>query len=178
LNDGLCLLDNNKYCNRVHRFCMLLRTRSMWRSSLQVAKLFQLIQKLIMLQFLICCNWIQNKNQFRCVTPTNWSWSGWYNNFANVVIGCLKLPPLCCRGYFIIMLNRCSVLSTRLCIQPLLLGWLLRCQKLIGWRYLWPFKAPCDYFWHLLYRFKTIVNSSSFDQHVIEIKSHKGIKNS
>ncbi len=34
-----------------------------------------------------------------------------------------------CRNYFINMLNRWGVLSIRFCIWPLLLGWLLGCQK-------------------------------------------------
>jgi len=84
--------------------------------------------------------------------------SRWFNNFGNIVIECYKLPPLCwrlsplcCKDYFISMSNKFRVLSTRLCIQPLLLGRLLGCQKLIDWRYFWfpSFLLLC---WYLMKR--------------------------
>jgi hypothetical protein len=53
---------------------------------------------------------------------------------------CFKLPSMSCKGYLINMSNMFNILFIRLCIWPLLLGELLRCQKLTSWRYwLFPF---------------------------------------
>ncbi len=116
---------------------MLLRIRSMWRSSLKLCNYPNQVKKLVALQFWICYGWIQNKIRFRCIVTNNRCWLEGHSCSRNVVIGCCKLPSLFCRGYFINISNKFGVLFTWLCIWPSLLGWLLRCQKLTNWRYLW-----------------------------------------
>lgn len=68
-------------------------------------------------------------NWFICVVPNNQCWSGWYNNFGNVVTRCCRFPYLSCISNFICMLNRCGVLSIWLCVWPSSLGQLLGYPK-------------------------------------------------
>ncbi len=100
-----------------------------------------------MLQFWIYYNWIQTRNQFRCIVTNNRCWSKGHNSFRNTIIECCILPSMSCRDYLISMLNKFSVLPTQLWIQPPLLGRLLRCQNLTNLKYLWfpSFLLLCQY---------------------------------
>ncbi len=91
---------------------------------------------MITLQFRISYGWIQNKNLFICIIPNNQCWLRWCSCYGNIVIECHRLPSMSCKGYFIGVLNKFDILFTRLCIQPLLLGRLLGCQKSTNWRFL------------------------------------------